>query len=82
MLFFGREPKLPIDIAFGLKKDDSDNKRYSEYITDLQGKIKDVFDIVNRNADKARDKHLENSLKCHFDKWFACNLQRKNPRCR
>ena len=56
MLFFGREPKLPIDIAFGLNKDDSDNKTYSEYITDLQGKIKDVFDIVNRNADKARDK--------------------------
>ena len=47
---------MPIDIAFGLNKDDSDNKTYSEYITDLQGKIKDLFDIVNRNADKARDK--------------------------
>lgn len=38
MLLFGREPKLPIDIAFGLKKDDQENKTYSEYISDLQSK--------------------------------------------
>ena len=56
MLLFGREPKFPIDIAYGLNKDDSENKTYSEYITDLQGRITDVVDIFNRNADRARDK--------------------------
>ena len=55
MLLFGREPKLPIDIAFGLKEN-LELKSYSEYITDLQGKIKDVFDIVHKNADKSREK--------------------------
>ena len=56
MLLFGREPKLPIDDAFGLNRNDSKDKTYSDYIADLQNKIKDVFDIVNRNANKSRDK--------------------------
>ena len=56
MLLFGREPKLPIDVAFGLNRNDSKDKTYSDYIADLQNKIKDVFDIVNRNANKSRDK--------------------------
>ena len=55
MRLFGREPKLPIDIAFGLKEN-LELKSYSEYITDLQGKIKDLFDIVHKNADKSREK--------------------------
>ena len=56
MLLFGREPKLPIDVAFGLNRNHSKDKTYSDYIADLQNKIKDVFDIVNRNANKSRDK--------------------------
>ena len=56
ILLFGREPKLPIDVAFGLNRNDSKDKTYSDYIADLQNKIKDVFDIENRNANKSRDK--------------------------
>ena len=42
--------------VFGLNRNDSKDKTYSDYIADLQNKIKDVFDIVNRNANKSRDK--------------------------
>ena len=56
MLLFGREPQVPIDVAFGVIRNDSKDKIYSDYIADLQNKIKDVFDIVNRNANKSRDK--------------------------
>ena len=56
LLLFGREPKLPIDVAFGIAKDDSNNQAYTEYVTDLQNRIKETFEVVNRNAAKAREK--------------------------
>ena len=56
LLLFGREPKLPIDVAFGIDKGDSNNQAYTEYVTDLQNRIKETFEVVNRNAAKAREK--------------------------
>ena len=41
---------MPIDVAFGIDKDDSNNQAYTEYVTDLQNKIKETFEVVNRNA--------------------------------
>ena len=41
LLLFGREPKLPIDVAFGIDKDDSNNQAYTEFVTDLQNRIKE-----------------------------------------
>ena len=56
LLLFGRDPKLPIDVSFGIDKDDSNNQAYTEYVTDLQNRIKETFEVVNRNAAKAREK--------------------------
>ena len=56
LLLFGREPKLPIDAAFGINKDVPNSQSYSEYVTDLQNRIKESFEVVNRNANKAREK--------------------------
>ena len=56
LLLFGREPKLPIDVAFGIDKDVPNSQSYSEYVTDLQNRIKESFEVVNRNANKAREK--------------------------
>ena len=47
LLLFGREPKLPIDVSFGIDKDDSNNQAYTEYVTDLQNRIKETFEVVN-----------------------------------
>ena len=47
---------MPIDVAFGIDKDDSNNQAYTEYVTDLQNRIKETFEVVNRNAAKAREK--------------------------
>ena len=55
-LMFGREPKLPVDIAFGLNDNNSTGNSYSEYISGLQNQIKEAFDLVQKNADKARAK--------------------------
>ena len=47
---------MPIDVAFGIDKDDSNIQAYTEYVTDLQNRIKETFDVVNRNTAKARQK--------------------------
>ena len=56
MLLFGREPRLPVDIAFGLSPNNNSDISYTDYITNLQSKISEAFDIVHKNADKARNK--------------------------
>ena len=56
LLLFVREPKLPIDVAFGMDREDSNNHAYTEYGTDLQNRTKETFEMVNRNEDKAREK--------------------------
>ena len=33
LLLFGREPKLPIDVTFGMDREDSNNHVYTEYVT-------------------------------------------------
>lgn len=55
-LLFGREPRLPVDMAFGLNRDHENEATYTEYISDLQGKIQETFNKVQKNADKAREK--------------------------
>ena len=56
MLLFGREPRLPVDIAFGLSPNNNSDISYTDYITNLQSKISEAFGIVHKNADKARNK--------------------------
>ena len=55
-LLFGREPRLPVDVAFGLNREKENDVSYTEYITQLQLSIQEAFRKVQRNADKARDK--------------------------
>ena len=55
-LLFGREPRLPVDVAFYLNRDKENDASYTDYITDLQRSIQEAFDRVQINADKARVK--------------------------
>ena len=55
-LLFGREPKLPVDVAFGLNRGNENDVSYTEYITELQTNIQEAFEKVQKNADKARQK--------------------------
>ena len=52
----GREPKFPVDIAFGLQDKTEDKRSYSDYISDLQNRIKEAFEKAHKNAEKAMDK--------------------------
>ena len=55
MLLFGREQRLPIDLAFGINTSSKETS-YTEFVSDLQNKIKDAFEMVNKNATKSREK--------------------------
>ena len=56
-LLFGREPRLPVDIAFGLIKDTPEaDVTYKKYITDLQKTVQEAFEKIQKNADRARQK--------------------------
>ena len=56
MLFFGREPKLPVDVTFGLDNNAKNDVSYTACVSNLQSKKKEAFDIVNKNANKSRGK--------------------------
>ncbi|MCG7878261.1 MAG: DDE-type integrase/transposase/recombinase [Candidatus Thiodiazotropha taylori] len=62
LLLFGREPKIPIDISFGLRSESAEEKSYGDYVSDLKDKITFAFEKVQTNADKSRDKQ-----KKHYD---------------
>ena len=55
MLLFGREPRLQVDMAFGLNTENDDKATYTEYISDLQQRIQETFDRVQKNSNQARE---------------------------
>jgi 23S rRNA pseudoU1915 N3-methylase RlmH len=62
-LMFGRKPRLPVDLAFGLPEEHNQTESYSEYITDLRNRIKETFELVKNTAESSRQKQ-----KINFDK--------------
>ena len=61
-LLFGREPRLPVDVAFDINKDHDSAGSYTDYVSELQETIKEAFDKVHINAEKSREKQ-----KCNYD---------------
>lgn len=60
MLLFGREPRLPVDLAFGIDSGTNDKPSYTEYVQDLQKQLREAFEIANKNADLSRKKQKAN----------------------
>ena len=55
-LLLGREPRLPVYIAFGLKDTPEADVTYMECITDLQKNVQEAFEKVQKNAERAHQK--------------------------
>ncbi len=49
-LLFGRQPRLPVDVLFGLESRDSDDseRSYLQYVEDLKEKMKTAFELVQK----------------------------------
>lgn len=61
-LMFGRQPRLPIDLAFGLPTN-TQKKSHSQYVSDLKHRLEESFNIATSNAQKNADRN-----KVRFDK--------------
>ncbi|XP_038555072.1 uncharacterized protein LOC119888541 [Micropterus salmoides] len=61
-LMFGRQPRLPIDLAFGLPIN-TDKKSHSQYVSDLRFRLEESYKIATSNAQKNADRN-----KMRFDK--------------
>ena len=53
-LMFGRKPKLPVDIAFGL--DDGVKVPATKYAEDMQDRLRKAYDLASRTARSAKEK--------------------------
>jgi hypothetical protein len=58
-LMFGRHPRLPVDVMFGLDRNNS-SKSHSAYVTDLRQRLQEVYRRATEAADKARDRQKVN----------------------
>ena len=60
-LMFGRDPRLPVDLSFGLSEDQP-AEPLTKYVDNLRSRLKASFDLATANANKARKKQ-----KAHYD---------------
>lgn len=56
-LMFGRQPRLPIDIAFGLPVRDSSVTSHSQYVKNLKSYLTASYQLAMSNAKKVADKN-------------------------
>ncbi|KAK7879850.1 hypothetical protein WMY93_033485 [Mugilogobius chulae] len=61
-LMFGRTPRLPVDIAFGLPLHETQQKNHSQYVETLKSRLQESFKIAAKNSIKSTDRN-----KARFD---------------
>ncbi|XP_049334999.1 uncharacterized protein LOC125802000 [Astyanax mexicanus] len=62
-LMFGRRPRLPVDIAFGLPLEKNQNQSHSQYMTVLKAHLEESYRLATQAAAKIAHKN-----KVKFDK--------------
>ncbi|XP_048067043.1 uncharacterized protein LOC125280510 [Megalobrama amblycephala] len=50
-MMFGRQPRLPVDLAFGLQVNDS-SQSHSQYVKSLKDRLEESYQLATRNAMK------------------------------
>ncbi|XP_052098324.1 uncharacterized protein LOC127733081 [Mytilus californianus] len=57
-LMFGRQPKLPVDLAFGIDSD-REPKIMTKYVEDLRQKLKKSYQLASSAAEKSQGKQKQ-----------------------
>lgn len=55
LLDFGREPLLPIDVAFGINNN-KEKKSFTKYIEDLRSRMKTAYNVAREVANNSKSK--------------------------
>lgn len=58
-LMFGRQPRLPIDIAFGLPVKEGSATTHTQYVKNLKSYLKASYQLAIANAKKVADKNKQ-----------------------
>ncbi len=56
---FGRQPRLPVDIAFGK---DGNTPSHFQYVKNLKARLEHSYKIAIQNARKVAEKNKKNAL--------------------
>ncbi|MCJ8730139.1 hypothetical protein PDJAM_G00180710 [Pangasius djambal] len=62
-LMFGRQPRLPIDLAFNVPLNQSKQKSHSQYVRALKDHLQEGYQLARKNAAKAAERN-----KVRFDR--------------
>lgn len=57
-LMFGRQPRLPVDLAFGLPSN-CEPKSHSQYVYDLKGRLEESYRVAMENASKTAERNKQ-----------------------
>lgn len=56
-LMFGRQPRLPVDLAFGLPVPSGQNTSHSQYVQTLKSRLQESYKMATANAAKTAKKN-------------------------
>ncbi|XP_051953222.1 retrovirus-related Pol polyprotein from transposon opus [Xyrauchen texanus] len=73
-LMFGRQPRLPVDLAFGLPAD-TPIKSHSQYVRDLKSRLRESYEVATKNARKVAERN-----KRRFDKHVIASTLEEGDR--
>lgn len=60
-LMFGRHPRLPVDLAFGIQlEDDPKEQSHSEYMTAFKDRLVKSYEVARQTSAKAKEKQQKN----------------------
>lgn len=62
-LMFGRQPRLPLDLAFGMPREGISQTSHSQYVQHLKSHLKESYEVATCNALKLAERN-----KVRFDK--------------
>ncbi|XP_053878901.1 uncharacterized protein LOC128834319 [Malaclemys terrapin pileata] len=57
LLMFGREPRLPIDLCFGVSEDGDSYETHQQYVSRLREKLRDAYHLATSAARKNADRN-------------------------
>ena len=59
-LMFGRHPRLPVDLAFGVQTEEQDEEQdYCEYIQSLRERLLHSYETAHKTSEKAKEKQQQ-----------------------
>ena len=64
-LLFGRSPRLPVDLMFGLKRDDS-NLTHTDYVKKWELAMREAYALATKNSKSATDGKKQYDRKVRF----------------